>query len=226
MPSGPLIRAVAIGAASPAIEPPSTETIVSPASIPARSAGEPWKTRSTRRPRFDLGDAEPDPGEAPLIASLKRSRSSGEKYSEKRSSVAAAAARGPCPAARRRSARRRRPRGSSCPRSASIASARQAGRRRRRRRRAAAAAASPGARRARGRRRARASRADRQAATSALRSRGASDLEEAAQGDAGADRRDQHRGGEEDRDQQPGRRACCCSAPRGTRRCPQAGRRS
>ena len=70
---------------SPAIESPLTETIVSPTSIPAPSAGEPRKTWTARRPRLTGTTEMPTPEKRPSIAWLKLSRLSGEKYSVKRS---------------------------------------------------------------------------------------------------------------------------------------------
>ena len=50
VPSGPLIFAVASLLLCPAIDSPSTETIVSPTSIPAFAAGDPGNTWATPRP--------------------------------------------------------------------------------------------------------------------------------------------------------------------------------
>ncbi len=79
VPSGPLIIAVASVLVTPAIDLPSTETIVSPASIPAAAAGEPGKTLATRRPRLTSITESPIPEKWPSISWLKLSSASGEK---------------------------------------------------------------------------------------------------------------------------------------------------
>ena len=79
VPSGPLILAVATSLSTPAIESPSTETTISPTSIPARSAGERLKTWPTLRPFLTGITESPIPENLPAISSWNFFRLSGEK---------------------------------------------------------------------------------------------------------------------------------------------------
>ncbi len=77
MPDGPLIRPVATSLLTPAIERPSTAVITSPSRIPAFSAGEPSKTRSTLSPRRSSSTFMPTPSNSPLTDSRNCFASSG-----------------------------------------------------------------------------------------------------------------------------------------------------
>ncbi len=70
--AGPLIRAVETSEGTPAIDSPSTATITSPSSIPARSAGVSGKTLATRSPAWTSVTVSPTPEKRPEVAALKR----------------------------------------------------------------------------------------------------------------------------------------------------------
>jgi hypothetical protein len=69
VPARPLIRVVASSTVSPSIGLPSTAVIRSPGRIPARPAGEPSKTVSTRSPRLTASTDIPTPSNSPCVAS-------------------------------------------------------------------------------------------------------------------------------------------------------------
>ena len=70
VPAWPLMRPVATSLLTPAIERPLTARIRSPRLMPAFSAGEPSKTRSTFRPRRSSSTFIPTPSNSPLTDSL------------------------------------------------------------------------------------------------------------------------------------------------------------
>src|SRR6476659_11405594 len=68
VPGGPLIRAVATSAGTPASERPSTAVIRSPSLIRARWAGVPGRTVATRSPRLTPVTVRPTPEKRPEVA--------------------------------------------------------------------------------------------------------------------------------------------------------------
>jgi hypothetical protein len=72
VPAGPLIRAAAASAETPAIDLPLTPTIRSPVPIPASLAGAPAKTCATRRPFFVSVTVTPIPENSPEVEAWNR----------------------------------------------------------------------------------------------------------------------------------------------------------